>query len=416
MKRIVIILLASVALVLLMVMLVPQPKKAVRDELKGHSRQAFFRHVGMVLLARNPFIKESSKIQKIKLGFVDEMRISEFSELSNIVAVYLLCEGGKQLSPQLIGIGAPWPMSTVPAGRVYEAQSGMPLYMRSITLGIDPSAVLDEAIVTNIQFSFADGLVEDFPVGRFRLKRIPDEQVLVGAAVSWRFLLQRGTLAYEGKKYQLNDAPQGMCINYLALRVQFPENSVDNGYGIGSGSRLLDVDIGIDGLSVDWAHPFYLEAMKQRAVVDQAVQKEFAKLKEEEPDLEWNADSYYNAILSVTDRHRYSSEEIEVLDPSLFLPEDFYTFKRDHLDCEFSEVAEPPTLPRDIDGIPSLEVLYPVYYDPNSDFSNTFIFFQPLIAVASGDSVKYRFARFTPTALAPASYADLGALLDAQNQ
>lgn len=415
MKRTIAIVVAFIVLLAVMVTVVARPPKDGRDESKGHARQAFLGHVGTVLVARNPLSKGSSQALMINLSFIDERRISEFSELSNIGSVFLICEDGTQLQAQAFKVSEPRPMSTIPAGRVYETEHGTPLFMRHISLGIDPGTLSGEKMAIRIRVTFADGVVEEFPVGRFRLKSIPDDQVLVGAYTSCQFLSQRSTLTYEGQEFQLDDAPRGMHVLSLGLRVPFPEGSIDNGYGIGSGSRLLDVDIGVEGLSVDWSHPVYVESMKRRPVVDQAAQKEFTKDKEESPELEWDADSYFDAILSVTDKVHYSREEVETLDPSLFLPEEFYIFKRGRVDGRFPGVPEPSALPRDMDGIPALEAWYPVYYDPDSDFSNTVIFFQPAMTVASGAAVKYRINSFSPRIIPPARYADLGALLDAQN-
>jgi len=385
------------------------------DAQKGHVRQAFLRHVRTVYFAKNPLLKGPPKPQNLMLYLIDERKVSEFSQASNIESIYLLAEDGSAFEVELQGIGAPRDLGYMPAGKEYSSRLGGALFERTIRVGVLYPNQDSTVSVTGIRFYFNDGVVEEFPIGRLVFKAVPDELVLIGGLTNLQFGRWAGTLAYNGETYQLGDAPLGMQFTNLAVRIPFATNELSRASQLGDGERLLGIDIGIDGIYVDWRHPLYSDQMKHRPPVVMAVKEELKARSEEDPELETGADSYFNVLVYVTNKNHYSREELRDKNPLLFLPDEYNSFKRGNIDTRFTGAIDDKQLAPDMDGVKALEAWYPVYYSPESDFTNTVVYFHPAIRVESCGVEKYRFVSFSPEVVQPSRYADLAALMEEQD-
>lgn len=335
----------------------------------GHTRQAFFPHVGSVR-----FVREAS--QSVQLFFVSEGNVNEFSDAANIHSVRLIGANGSASIPvEVENLQTAGSMDGFPEGASFV----------TLTLRIDPATL----VASHIAVRFVDGIEEAFPIGSLSLEDLSGRTNWISTDIT--FDEASGTLKLPEGRFQDGQYPGGRRLKGMAAWVPVLYN--------GRLINVTDIDLGAPGVSVDWSRWVDLNCPE---VTSSGM---FLEQLEDLEDPDDSLNLFYAKVNTVFDYRWTASGEL-------------FAYPR----C--NDVGKQPFIPLTMSDANVLsgqdevyiERAYPVYYDPAVDFTNTFLIISPVVIYAAKDGVQYGLpVRGAPSVVFPGRFDGIENLLAGQN-
>lgn len=444
MRRLTVLFISALVLILVSIFWVAL-RTDKRANTHGHVRQAFFKHVGSMILIQednvgSPAAASSAlsilypKANELCLRFLDENNLSEFSQSSNLKEVVLFADDGVGFVANKVDVSKPQSTEHLLAGQEYKDLKGKGLLLRTIAITLNPLDFTTPTVLKTVRFTFADGLAEDYPIGEIKITTVQLKELSLLEQINIQLFKRiRSSFPSELQKFKINAIPFGLCYTCLALRIPLEEVGLGSSVELGgaslswfNGDKIIGFALDLDGIWLDWSNPVYAHDMRLRPAVSKAVLQTYSEEKgKEDSDLP-SADDFFRrlnnlvmssgypkGILSIDDE--YIDDEHNNMDPEIYLPNPYYLWKTKDTTMSSQISIVDLKLYNDFDGKKALEAWIPVYYLPGVDHTNTFKFVQPIITVASADGS--RVAKKMPKLVIdpPTRYDNFAQLLEEQN-
>lgn len=389
MKRLALSLLAVIVLVAGIIMVfTSRGGEAARTEL-GHARQAFFRHVGTYWSGATPSNEE------ISLYLLDSPGITEFSQYSNINAAEFVESSSRRTIPltrtafERDGDYADDIAANALTNWIPNDTSGLVYRVLTYSFELDPT--YDGLVADSIRVSFIDGVTEDYPIGSIRFRYVRNDldmytiQTFVDPAM--------GDLVLPEGRFHQGDYPGGRLLYGFMFGIAFdPETDAEK--------RVVDADMGIPGVYVDWMSPI---SLNDGRILTSPELEEFRK--ERGPADDDPLSLFYGKVNALrADEGRHFPEYQHTPRVGSMPPPEFKPLGM--ADCAPSGLST---------GAMALERAYPLYYDPEADFTNTCLIIQPMLIVENEGRRMFTALNSPPEILPPCKLEDVPGLLEAQN-